>query len=137
MYGYDGYEFMEQKRDSVETFQKRLRDEVAAVENEINTCNQQLEALNKRLEGLKRAGQLFDSEPAAVTELLRTSTHAENGARNIEAPASAAAVKASAWKSQPRSTSRKLKSPAICIPTRKCSLTPRLIGQARIRSGGR
>ena len=76
---------MERKRDSVETFhQKRLRDEVAAVENEINACNRQIEALNKRLEGLKRARELFDEEPAAVTELLRTSTQAEDGARNIQ-----------------------------------------------------
>lgn len=98
---------MEQKKDSVETFQKRLRDEVAAVENEINACNRQVEALNKRLEGLKRARELLDSEPAAITELLRTSSQAESGARNIEEPA-AAAVKASGRKSQPRSASHKL-----------------------------
>jgi hypothetical protein len=40
---------MGRKRDSVETFQKRLRDEVAVVENEINACNRRIEALNKRL----------------------------------------------------------------------------------------
>jgi hypothetical protein len=45
---------MERKSDSVETFQKRLRDEVAAVENEIKAYNLRVEALNKRLEGLKR-----------------------------------------------------------------------------------
>src|SRR5258708_1106516 len=99
---------MERKSDSVETFQKRLRDEAAAVENEIKPCNLRVEALNKPLEGFKRARELFDSEPGAVTELLRTSTQAENGARNIQEPASAAAVKASARKSRLRSASRKL-----------------------------
>jgi hypothetical protein len=68
--------------DSVATFQKRVQDELAAVENEINGCNQQIEALNKRLEGLKRARELFESEPAAITELLRSSTPAENGTIN-------------------------------------------------------
>ena len=101
---------MEQKKDSVETFQKRLRDEVAAVENEINAYNRQVEALNKRLEGLKRARELLDSEPAAVIEMLRTSAQAESGARNIQKPASAATVKASAEKSQLRSASRKLET---------------------------
>ena len=40
---------------SVNEFQKRVRDEVAAVEKEIQSHNQQVEALTKRLEGLKRA----------------------------------------------------------------------------------
>ena len=68
--------------DSVATFQKRVQDELTAVENEINGCNQQIEALNKRLEGLKRARELFESDPAAITELLRSSTPAENGTSN-------------------------------------------------------
>jgi len=68
--------------DSVATFQKRVQDEIAAVENEISERNQQIEALNKRLEGLKRAHELFESEPAAITELLRSSTPAENGTSN-------------------------------------------------------
>ena len=41
--------------NSVDTHQKRLRDEVAAVEKEIQSHNQQVAALNQRLEGLKRA----------------------------------------------------------------------------------
>jgi hypothetical protein len=57
---------------SVETYQKRLRDEVSLVEQEIDSHNQQIETLNTRLEGLKRALELCDSEQSAVAELLRT-----------------------------------------------------------------
>lgn len=57
---------------SVETYQKRLRDEVSLVAQEIESHNQQIEILNTRLEGLKRALELCDSEQSAVTELLRT-----------------------------------------------------------------
>jgi hypothetical protein len=59
--------------NSIETYQKRLRDEVSAVEKEIQSHNEQNEQLNKRLEGLKRAVELFASEEPAITELLRTS----------------------------------------------------------------
>jgi hypothetical protein len=57
---------------SVETYQKRLRDEVSLVEQEVESHNQQIETLNTRLEGLKRALELCDSEQTAVAELLRT-----------------------------------------------------------------
>jgi hypothetical protein len=57
---------------SVETYQKRLQDEVSLVEQEIESYNQQIETLNTRLEGLKRALELCDSEQSAVAELLRT-----------------------------------------------------------------
>ena len=60
--------------DSLERYQKRLRDEVAAVEKEIQSHNQQVLALNQRLEGLRRAVELFESEQSAIVELLRTST---------------------------------------------------------------
>jgi hypothetical protein len=59
--------------NSVETYQKRLRDEVSAIEKEIQSHHQQIEALNKRLEGLKRAVELVESEQPAIAELLRTS----------------------------------------------------------------
>jgi len=59
--------------NSVDTFHKRLRDEIAAVEKEIQSHNQQVESLTKRLEGLKRAGELFESDQAAMVELLQTS----------------------------------------------------------------
>ena len=59
--------------NSVDTFHKRLRDEIAAVEKEIQSHNQQVESLTKRLEGLKRAGELFESDQAAIAELLQTS----------------------------------------------------------------
>jgi predicted nucleic acid-binding Zn-ribbon protein len=58
---------------SVDTYQKRLRDELSAVEKGIQSHNQQIEALNKRLVGLKRAVELFESEQTAIVELLRTS----------------------------------------------------------------
>jgi predicted nucleic acid-binding Zn-ribbon protein len=90
--------------DSVATFQKRVQNELAAVENEIRACNQQIEALTARLEGLKRARELFESDPAAITELLRSSSPAENGTSNkqeLETPSTAMR------KPQPRSTSLK------------------------------
>jgi len=57
---------------SVETYQKRLRNEVSLVEHEIESHNQQIETLNARLDGLKRALELCDSEQSAVAELIRT-----------------------------------------------------------------
>jgi hypothetical protein len=57
--------------NSVDTFKKRLREEITAVEQAIRARNQQVEALSKRLEGLKRADELFDSDHAAIVELLQ------------------------------------------------------------------
>src|SRR6516225_9732303 len=55
----------------LDTFEKRLHDETATVENEIESYKQRLEALNNRLEGLKRAAELFESEQGAISELLQ------------------------------------------------------------------
>jgi hypothetical protein len=60
--------------NAVDTHQKRLHDEIAAVEKQIQSHNQQVAVLNQRLEGLKRAVELFKSEQSAIVELLRTST---------------------------------------------------------------
>ncbi len=60
--------------NAVDTHQKRLHDEIAAVEKEIESHNQQAAALNQRREGLQRAVELFKSEQSAIVELLRTST---------------------------------------------------------------
>ena len=60
--------------NSLDAFEKRLRDETAAVEQEIQLHNQQLEALNKRLEGLRRAAELLGSDQTAIVELLQTGT---------------------------------------------------------------
>ena len=60
--------------NSLDTFEKRLRDETTTVEKEIGSHKQQLEALNKRLEVLKRAAELFESEQAAISELLQAGT---------------------------------------------------------------
>jgi hypothetical protein len=85
---------------SVETYQKRLRDELSLVEQEIESYNQQVETLNMRLEGLKRALELCDSEQSAVAELLRT------GIPGLElAPAKPS--RASAATAQKSATSRK------------------------------
>ena len=59
--------------NSVDTFKKRLREEIAAIEQEIAAHNQQVDVLSKRLEGLKRADELFDSDQAAIAELLQAS----------------------------------------------------------------
>ena len=65
--------------NSTDAFQKRLRDETVAVEKEIQSHNQQVAALSKRLEGLKRAAELFESEQAAIVELLQTGTSNGSG----------------------------------------------------------
>ena len=57
--------------NSVDTFHKRLRDEIAAVEQEIQSHNQQVESLTDRLKGLNRAAELFESDQAAIAELLQ------------------------------------------------------------------
>ena len=75
--------------NSVDTFKKRLREEIAAVEKEIQSHNQQVESLTKRLEGLKRADELFESDQAAIAELLQaTLIHGSATAREM-APAPA------------------------------------------------
>jgi prophage DNA circulation protein len=76
--------------NAVDTHQKRLHDEIAAVEKEIQSHNQQVAALNQRLEGLKRAVELFKSEQSAIVELLRTSTPLGEGLFG-DAPSASAA----------------------------------------------
>jgi hypothetical protein len=77
--------------NSVDTFHKRLRDEIAAVEKEIQSHNQQIEALTRRLEGLKRADELFDSDQAAIGELLQSGI--ADGSRTTGGMATAPAAK--------------------------------------------
>jgi hypothetical protein len=95
--------------NSVETYQKRLRDEVSAVEKEIQSRNEQIERLNKRLEGLKRAVELFASEEPAMAELLRTSIPDGDGSARgmaIEPTATTKKTATSYRKSLPQKQSR-------------------------------
>jgi hypothetical protein len=94
---------------SVDAFHQRLRDEIATVEQEIQSHNQQVEALTTRLEGLKRADELFDSEQAAMTELLQTGIANSSGpaqeretAPAAKAPKAPASLKAAAARQQLR-----------------------------------
>ena len=79
--------------NSLDAFEKRLREETAAVEAEIESCNQQLEVLNKRLEGMKRAAELFESEEGAIAELLQAST-ANGGLSSQQMPTPVRKVRA-------------------------------------------
>jgi hypothetical protein len=65
--------------NSLDTHQKRLHDEIAAIEKEIQSHNQQVSTLNQRLEGLNRAVELFKSEQSAIVELLRANTPSGEG----------------------------------------------------------
>jgi hypothetical protein len=60
--------------NSLDAYEKRLHDETVTVEKEIESHKQLLETLNKRLEGLKRAAELFESEQGAISELLQAGT---------------------------------------------------------------
>ena len=82
--------------NSIDAFQKRLRDETATVEKEIQSHNQQVESLTKRLEGLKRAGELFESDQAAIVELLQTSIANGSGITREMATAPAATMQRAA-----------------------------------------
>jgi len=82
--------------NSIDAFQKRLRDETATVEKEIQSHNQQVEALSKRLEGLKRAAELFESEQAAMVELLKAGTANGGGIPRQMATAPAAQMQKAA-----------------------------------------
>ena len=82
--------------NSVDTFHKRLRDEIAAVEKEIQSHNQQVESLTKRLEGLKRADELFESDQAAIAELLQTGIANGSGTTREMATAPAATMQRAA-----------------------------------------
>src|SRR2546428_2831654 len=82
--------------NSVNTFHKRLRDDFATVEREIQSHNQQVEVLTKPLEGLKRADELFESDQAAIAELLQTSIANGSGIAREMATASAATTQRAA-----------------------------------------
>src|SRR5438128_9847461 len=88
--------------NSLDVFEKRLRDETAAVEREIDSHNQQIEALNKRLEGLKRAAELFESDEPAISELLRAGTN--NGGVISRAMAALPVAKVQTAPANPKST---------------------------------
>jgi TolA-binding protein len=83
--------FEEHQMNPVDSYQKQLRGELANVEKEITSHNQQIDALNLRLEALKRALELFESDQFAVAELLRTADPKVDG---LIGKTSAAAAKA-------------------------------------------
>jgi len=114
---------------SVETYQKRLRGELALVEQEIQTHNQQVETLNTRLEGLKRALELCDSEQSAVAELLRT------GVPGLEfAPANRS--RGLVINAQKRAARKALPMPPRAAAMRNAHRGGKAAAPARSRNGG-
>jgi hypothetical protein len=63
----------------VDPHQQRLHDEYSVVEKEIEAHSGQIDVLKQRLEGLKRAIELFGSDQAAISELLRATGQSSNG----------------------------------------------------------
>ena len=63
----------------VDPHQQRLHDEYSVVEKEIEAHSGQIDELKQRLEGLKRAIELFGSDQAAISELLRATGLSSNG----------------------------------------------------------
>jgi len=88
--------------NSIDALQKRLHDESALVEQEIQSYNQQVEVLTQRLEGLKRAAELFQSEQAAMAELLQVGT--ANGGAIARAMPTSPAAKAQKATASPKPT---------------------------------
>ena len=116
---------------SLEIHRERLRSDLAAIENQIKDRNQQIEALAQRIEGLKRALELFGSEQAAVAELLRTSGQASNGASKI---LEVSAPLASGAKPAPPSAKRKTKasSAASSKPPRQLGIRAQKAARKRL-----
>ena len=81
---------------SVDTFHQRLRDEIAAVEKEILSHNQQVESLTHRLKWLNRSDELFESDQAAIAELLQTRIADGSGITQEMATAPAATMQRAA-----------------------------------------
>jgi hypothetical protein len=94
--------------NSVDTFKKRLREEIASVEQEIQSHNQQVEALTKRLEGLRRADELFDSDQTAIAELLQATLIHGNGTAREMAPAPATTKQGAAVSPKARGAQKQL-----------------------------
>ena len=94
--------------NSVDTFHKRLRDEIAAVEKEIQSHNQQVESLTDRLKGLKRADELFESDQAAMAELIQTSIANGGGITREMATAPAATTQKAAVSLKAKGTQEQL-----------------------------
>jgi chromosome segregation ATPase len=101
----------------VDSYQKQLRGELANIEKEITSHNQQIAALNLRLEALKRALELFESDQSAVAELLRTADPKLDGligktsaapakAQSVQRPASTAKQSTSSTRAAPASAAR-------------------------------
>ncbi len=121
--------------DSVETYQKRLQDGIATVENEINARTQQIEGLTKRLEGLKRALELFRSDQAAITELLRASIGGEVGPLATQ-PAAARPAAGSKVSSVPRLKPPRLSPAKSATAFARSSRPPKQLG-ARAQKAAR
>jgi hypothetical protein len=119
---------------SVETYQKRLQDEVALVEQEIESHNQQLETLNGRLEGLKRALELCDSEQSAVAELLRTGVPGLDLA--FPKPAKAASAGSSQVSAQSRKQSPARRQPGAAMRTAQRSGKAASTAARAVSNGG-
>ena len=96
---------------SVDTFHQRLREEIATVEQEIQSHNQQVEALTTRLEGLKRADELFDSDQAAMAELLQAGIADGSGPTREVATAPAAKVQKAPPNSKATAVHQQLRRP--------------------------
>jgi hypothetical protein len=110
--------------NSLDTFEKRLNEETATVEKEIESHKEELEALNKRLEGLKRAAELFESEQGAISELLQAGT--ANG--GVLAPHMSVS---SVTKAQSATTGPKPTRPQTRRAPKTQGRTKRLTGKAR------
>ena len=88
--------------DSLNAFERRLTRRDPMVEKEIASYNQQLEALNKRVEGLKRAAELFELDEAAISELLQAGT--ANGGVTSRTISSLSVAKVQTAPAGPKST---------------------------------
>jgi hypothetical protein len=82
--------------NSVDTFKRRLRQEIVAAQTQIKSHHQQAEAMTKRLDGLKRADELFKSDHAAIVELLQAIPANRSGVAPEKAVASASTTQPAA-----------------------------------------
>jgi hypothetical protein len=105
---YYSYRAVALEEDFRDEFGRHVLDEIAAVEKEIQSHNRQIEALTKRLEGLKRADELFDSDQAAIAELLQTGVADGSGTAGGMATAPAAKVQKAPPSPKPTASHKQL-----------------------------